>query len=353
MTGKISASAPNSFFVCGEFAFDWGAKALVVPAEIGGQRASATLAAQEGRGKIVIYDGSRMVSLEPSGRVVGEPGMRPFLEAAKKAAATAKCDFTGLPDSLSISISFPGALFRQASTASASAALCACLFEYFGASVRQAQLLECVLESESLFRPGASSAFAIPAITGEAAVFKKTFLLDGSQKCSSRAFGAQVPGSSRFLYASTGAENQKTHLDFSPAFLKTKGDLSASRAGRTPSDLAPAQRAKVAEGFDAVTEKILRELSGGGSATKLGSILGLAHALLSDAGFCTASAQNAVGFAAKIPGIRGAKMAGYDGGIVLCCDDAMAADAAKALAKGGFEVHGLRFPAQALRLDAK
>lgn len=348
MLEKICASAPNSVFLFGEIGFDWGARALAVPADFSGKRNTVSLMSQEGIGRFVVYCDERMAMLDSTGRVTGDESVRPYVDGAKKLLSSAGLRLDGLEASLAVTIDYSGAPDGTGRHAAACTALCLALFEFMGIERDDGALLDAIYAFESGFSSGQSEAHTLPVFKGSAQLLRREFLLDGSVRVRPSDFDFSLPSSTCMVYADA-SDGAKPSQSLSAALARARGSVSASGRVKAPRELTPAERGRIIDDFDSVTDRFRRGLSGG-DPVKIGSFLDLGQALLDESGLVSKKAGAAVQ-AAKSAGAFGAKSSGYCGGVVALCREQDAEKVASSMAACGARASRLFSPAAKARLE--
>ena len=336
MADKISASSPDIVFLAGEYAFCWGAKSIALPVDFDDSRNRVALVNSVGNPKLVIYQEEKIASLEPSGRPIGDASLRPYVDSCKAVLATVGRNFSDLTSATSITV-FPATSDYPSSRHQTALAVSSALFAFFGYKPTAAELLKCACAA-GIEQGEFSEPLIRSALLGKPSLVKKEFLLDGSVglKCDWLSFS--LPKGTSLLYSSperSAAASYDASLAGIAKFFKA---TTSSGRVKQPIDMTRAERDKIISNFDGITDKMLREMSGGNSAMRLGSLLDLANELLIACGAGQGFPQESTK-AAKDAGALGAKPSGYWGGVIALCKDSETKEVAQALALCGGNVH--------------
>ena len=336
MADKISASSPDIVFLAGEYAFGWGAKAIALPVEFDGSRNRVSLVNSVGNPKLVIYQEDKIASLEPSGRSIGDAALRPYVDSCKVVLSIVGRNFSDLTSATSITV-FPAAADYPPSRHQTALAVSYSLFAFFGYKPTATELLKCT--SAAGFEQGEFSEPTVrSALLGKPSLVKKEFLLDGNvgMRCDWLSFS--IPKGTSLLYSSPQKSAAASFEPVSNGIAKFFHATTGSGRIKQPGDMTRPERDKIISNFDGITDKMLREMSGGNSAMRLGSLLDLANELLSACGAGQGFPQESAK-AAKDAGALGAKPSGYWGGVIALCKDSETKEVAQALASCGGSVH--------------
>jgi len=299
-------------FVSGESVMDFGARALVIPAEFEGKRNVVTFSFLETTGKFTAYEGNRMGALSAAGRSSGDEELKLPLEAAKAALLANGFSLDKLDYSFSMSLecAAPASAGRDAAVC---AAVFAGVFDYLGNK----------RGSRAAFRkeysaPGSqiSEADAILLASDAPAVFRKDFLLDGTVRVKAAETKVSPPQGTVFLYADPKTPENRSLLDVACGVACANNIVAASGKAKPAKDMTANERAKITDAFSGITDRLCKELSSPqASPGKVAILLELEHGALCDAGVLSGGTR-AAAVAAKQAGALAAKASGPEGAVL-------------------------------------
>jgi len=320
MMDKFLASAPARVFLSGEAAFEFGAKTLALPVEVAGKRNSVAFTFQESPGKFIAYSGQQFATIVPNGRVRGDDGLRPYLEAAKAALVAAKIQLESTDTSFSISLESNSLQSMGLSTSLCSAVFSG-MFSYYGEQDDAKPAF-----SKAFSTAGADSvtdADVALMVSDSGLIVERSFLLDGTVKLTSKSANLGLPEGTLLLYAEP-ADAKSRQAEISQALSSFCGVTRASGKPKATSQMTADERAKAGSAFGSLSLKLSKELaSESPSPEKTAIYLECEHEMLSSAGAVPKPCQDAV-TAAKKAGALAAKASGFYGGaLALCHEDAV------------------------------
>ena len=332
---KIFASAPGRVFVSGDSVMEFGARALVVPAEFEGKRNVVTFSFLESTGKFTAYEGNKIGTLLATGRTRGDEALKLSLEAAKAALLANGYSPDKLDSSFSMSLerSVP---VTAGSDAAVCAAVFAGVFDYLGNKPNSRAAFK---KEYSTPESEVGETDAILMSSGAPMTLRKEFLLDGTIRVKTAEVPVNQPQGTVFLYADPKVPENKSAFDIACGVAIANKVVTSSGRVKPAKDMTANERAGIADAFTEITDKLCRELSlPTPSPEKVASQLELEHVALCDAGVLSDDARAAAA-AAKQAGALAAKASGPQGALLSLVYENDAGRVSAALSEKGYAAY--------------